>query len=127
MKKSNYLFFAILFFSLLALRCGSAEGPADVAKDFFMKVADNDKSALDLLSPQLVETLGHEKLEKGIEKEAASVKEKGGIKSIDVEEEKVEEKSASLKLKITYSDGSTKSEKMDLMLVEDKWKIGVSK
>lgn len=127
MKTRKYFIFAALLFLIGVIGCGSASGPADVAKDFMMKIADNDKSAIDHLSPQLIQALGKEKLEKGIEKESESIKKKGGIKSIEVEEETVEEKTARLKLKITYGDGSSKNDNVNLLLEDGKWKIGMSK
>lgn len=127
MKTRKYFIFAALLFLIGVIGCGSASGPADVAKDFMMKIADNDKSAIDHLSPQLIQALGKEKLEKGIEKESESIKKKGGIKSIEVEEETIEEKTARLKLKITYVDGSSKNDNVNLLLEDGKWKIGMSK
>ena len=127
MKTRKYFIFAALLFLIGVIGCGSASGPADVAKDFMMKIADNDKSAIDHLSPQLIQALWKEKLEKGIEKESESIKKKGGIKSIEVEEETIEEKTARLKLKITYVDGSSKNDNVNLLLEDGKWKIGMSK
>ena len=127
MKTRKYFIFAALLFLIGVIGCGSASGPADVAKDFMMKIADNDKSAIDHLSPQLIQALGKEKLEKGIEKESESIKKKGGIKSIEVEEEKKKKKTARLKLKITYVDGSSKNDNVNLLLEDGKWKIGMSK
>lgn len=127
MKASKYFIIAALLISIGVIGCGSSSGPADVAKDFMMKIADNDNSAIDHLSPQLVQALGKEKLEKGIKKESESIEKKGGIKSIEVEEETIEEKTAVLKLKITYGDGSSKKDNVNLLLEDGKWKIGMTK
>ncbi|MHC1738657.1 MAG: DUF4878 domain-containing protein [Ignavibacteriaceae bacterium] len=127
MKATKYFIIAAFLFSIGVIGCGSASGPADVAKDFMTKIEDNDKSAIDHLSPQLIQALGKEKLEKGIEKESENIRKLGGIKSIEIEEETVKEKTARLKLKISYGDGSSKNDNVNLLLEDGKWKIGMSK
>lgn len=125
----NFQILSIFFIAIafLYIGCGSPSTPADVAKDFFKRVEKNDKSALDLMSSKVVEAIGKEKLEKGLEKESEKITEKGGISSIEVIEEKVEEETADLKLKIVYGDGTEKTDKVNLIKEDGKWKIGISK
>jgi len=128
-QMKNIKTLSIFFFAaaLIYIGCGSASTPADVAKGFFKRIEKNDKSALDLMSSKVVEGIGREKLEKGLEKESEKIKEKGGISSIEVIEEKIEEESADLKLKIVYGNGTEKTDKAKLVKEDGKWKIGISK
>ena len=117
----------IFIFALVYFGCGSANTPADVAKDFLNKAAKGDKGAIDLMHSSLVSMMGKEKLEMGLKEESEKIKAKGGIASIDILEESIGEEDAMLKVKVNYKDGSNKTEKINLIKEKGDWKITISK
>ncbi len=117
----------ILIFAMVYFGCGSANTPPDVAKEFLTKIEKGDKGAVNLMHSGLISMMGKEKLEKGLMDESEKMNKKGGIASIDILEEKINEDDAVLKVKVNYKDGSNKTEKMNLIKENGDWKITVSK
>lgn len=135
MKKVLFLAAAV-FAMMFTVACGGGSTPSDSAQECvelmksgdFKALVDKihfDESMTDEQQQQmkdLIVTMGNDKVSKDIEK-------KGGIKSHEVIEETIAEdgKTAIVKIKITYGDGSTKDEKYDLAFVDGTWKPVVKK
>lgn len=120
-------YFIILSVAMLLSACSKNSTPADVAKESMYMVEKGDVSVKDLMSKQLVSTFGEEKLDKAIQEESKRIKEKGGIASIEVLDEKIEDTTATVKLKINYGNGTSKEDKSKLVKEDGKWKLTVSK
>ena len=68
MKNTVTILLSTILFMLIFVGCGgSPSEPEDVAKEFLSRVEKGDNSALDLMAPELIEMLGKEKMEKGIQ------------------------------------------------------------
>lgn len=119
---SFFFIIAVIYFG-----CGSANSPADVTKEFLHKVEKGDNGAINLMHSQIVSMMGKEKLEQGLKDESEKMKKKGGIDNIEILEDKTSENEATLKVKVNYKDGSSKTEKMNLIKESGDWKITVSK
>ena len=63
------------------------------------------------------------------EKGQESIKEKGGVKSIEIVSEEISDdgKSAEVVLKQTYGNGDTEDTDFDMVLVKGKWMIEMDK
>ena len=63
------------------------------------------------------------------EKAAPRFEEKGGVKNVEAVSETIAEdgKSAVVELKITFGDGSEETEKADMKLDGDEWKLAMDK
>ena len=126
----NLFFFSanIVLISLFIIACGgSPSTPEDSAKKFLSLVEQGDNSALDLMAPELTQMLGKEKLEKAIEEKSKEIKEKGGIKSIDFADKKIEDNEATMSVTTNFQNGKSETEKMKMINKDGKWLITISK
>ena len=135
MKKILLFAVAVLAVGLL-MACGIESTPADGAKKCVELMKAGDYKALvetmhfdEGMSAEqqqgmkdMIVSMGEGKISKEIEK-------KGGIKYYEVIEETIADdgKTAVVKMKITYGDGSTEDEKYDMCLVDGTWKPIVKK
>ena len=128
MKKVISFFVVIIVMAILCAGCSSAPAtPEDVAKEFLTRVEKGSSSALDLFSPELVQMIGKEKLQKAIEEQSQNMKAKGGIKSIDVTDLKIEGNEATMNVITNYNDGSSETEDMKMINKDGDWLITISK
>jgi len=127
MKNTKIIYFVLFSFIFLYTSCGSPSKPSDVSKEFMKKIENNDKSAKDMLSKQLVAMVGEEKLNKAIEQQSVKIKDKGGIKSMEVLKEEATDSTATVEMKITYGNGETDTDKSQLVKEDGKWKLSPSK
>lgn len=121
-----------LMFVALCFSCGSSQTPSDEAKKCFGLIQDKNYEALveefafskDATEEEIQQTkqmfisLYKEKGEKEFDKV-------GGINNYEVIEETISEdgQTATVKVKVTYGDGSSKEQKVDLKLVDGNWRI----
>lgn len=128
MKKVISLSVAIIILVILCAGCGSSPStPEDVAKEFMSRVEKGSNSALDLFSPELVQMIGKEKLQKAIEEQSAEIKKKGGIKSVEVTDLKIEGEEATMNVATNFNDGSSETEDMKMIKKDGDWLITISK
>lgn len=128
MKQFTTLSFIAAFISMFIIGCGSAPStPEGVAEEFMMRISKGDKSAIDLMAPEVVAMFGKEKIEQGLADQADKFAKKGGISSIEFTDKKIEENEAKFKTKINFGDGSSDSDKIDLIKKDGKWLVTVSK
>lgn len=128
MKQLHFLslFSAVLF--LVFIGCGSSSGPEDIVKDFFEAVEAGDvKAATDMLSSQITEMLGKEKLAAAIKDQSKEINAKGGISNIEFKDKVETENAITMNVVITYGDGSTEPQKSMLILEDGEWKLGIAK
>lgn len=129
MKPLFKLIIVAIFSSLLISACGSGSSdPKDIIRDFYSKAEANDvDGVLDMMSKDTKAMIQREKLEKGLNEKSEEIKEKGGISSIEFTDEKVKEESIDYKVKLTYGDGSTSTDKAKLVKEDGEWKVGAAK
>lgn len=128
MKNVISLFAVLILLGALVISCGSSlSTPEDVAKEFMSRVEKGSSSALDLFSPELVQMIGKEKLQKAIEEQSAEIKKKGGIKSVEVTDLKIEGEEATMNLVTNFNDGSSETEDMKMIKKDGDWLITISK
>ena len=128
MKNIVSLFVVSILLGALVISCGSSPStPEDVAKEFMSRVEKGSSSALDLFSPELVQMIGKEKLQKAIEEQSAEIKKKGGIKSVEVTDLKIEGEEATMNVVTNFNDGSSETEDMKMVKKDGDWLITISK
>jgi hypothetical protein len=128
MKKTISLFVVSILLGALVISCGSSPStPEDVAKEFISRVEKGSSSALDLFSPELVQMIGKEKLQKAIEEQSEKMKSKGGVKSVDVTDVKIEGEEATMNVITNFNDGTSEKEDMKMIKKDNNWLITLSK
>lgn len=127
--KTFGIYFTIVFLVVVYLSgCGSSPStPEDFASEFFRKVEAADMSVTDMMAPELVQMLGQEKIEKSINQQSAEFKEKGGIASIEVVDKEEKENEVKMKVKLTFGNGTTKTDDMSLIKKDGNWYVTASK
>lgn len=125
------LFLALFFSSFLLLGCGG-KTEEDVAKSYFTAIADgkiDNAIALIDLSDIKANELGlmKEKIKAMLLEEKDNIAGRGGIKSIEATEKTVSEDGnrAALKILLTWGNGSTEEERVNLVKVNGEWKISL--
>lgn len=129
MKNLIKLLVAAIVLSLIFVNCGGGpSGPKEVVTESFKMMESGDKSGVkDLLSTQVKAMIDDKKLDEGLDKKYEEIKEKGGISNIEFLSEDIQENEASFKVKLTYGDGSTDTEKAKAVKEDGEWKLGISK
>jgi hypothetical protein len=128
MKQLHFLSLLSALLITVFLGCGSSSDPENIVKDFFEAVESGDaNAATEMLSSQIIEMLGKEKLKSAIEEQSKEIKTKGGISNIEFKDKVETENSITMNVIITYGDGSINPEKTMLVLEEGEWKLGIAK
>lgn len=135
MKKEIYWSFAMLCMALV-MSCSSGNTPGAAAKKYmgYMQTADYEKFVEGIFFP---EETSAEELQQAKDMYVAMFKEKGeemlkekdGIKDIEIVSETIAEdgKTAVVELKMVYGNGETDTDKMDMILDKGAWKMSVKK
>lgn len=135
MKKNSFIsrLFAIFGLISIMIACsGQPNTPGETAKLFGEKFAEGDiEGALTMIVGfEEAKKEEKEKLQSLFEKAYNETKEKHqGVKSIEIVEEKINEAGdkATVTLKTTFNDGTTKEDKNKLVKVDGKWKMTMNK
>lgn len=107
--------------SLALVGCGGSGGPGDTVKDLMTAMEKGDAGKVKELAPGM-KMLGDDKLEGMVEQMKLEAKKKGGIKDIEIIEEKIDGDKATVKYKVTMGDGTSDGEdEMQLIKDEGKW------
>lgn len=124
------LLFAVCMFAMtLVTSCGGASSsPSEVAKECTELMKNKDFEGLVNKMDFGNKEISDEDKELAVamlkSKGSKMLDQKKGIDSYEVVEETISEdgKNATVKMKITYGDGSTQENKMKFVLVDGKWK-----
>lgn len=129
--KSRFAVFSVIFalFSVFFVACSNAE-PKDVAISFYKALEKGDEES----AIKLVHIADESKRDEYEGKVAffvaafkSEAKKRGGIKNIEVVEEKIEGDKATIMLKTTYKKSdkadTEKPEKINLIKVDGAWKV----
>ncbi len=134
--KTTKLIFGVLFlgslFLLNSCGSGSSSSPAATVKEFSNKVEKGDfEGAIGCIAtdgkPVDKEAKGKLTLLLGMAK--GEVEKKKGIKNMEVISETIDPdgKTATVKMKFTYGDGSVNEESNSLVKEDGKWKLSLQK
>lgn len=124
---------SLMISSLLFIICScstssstSSGTPGDITKNLWKYIEKNDFDAI----LKMMDTGGKEmdedykgKLQALVEASSKEIENKGGIKSMEVVNEDIDEegKTAEVELKITYGNGDIHNERANLVNVNGKW------
>jgi hypothetical protein len=134
--KTTKLILGILFlgsfFLLNSCKSGSSSSPAATVKEFSNKVEKGDfEGAIGCIATdgKPVDKDSKSKLTLLLGMAKGEVEKKKGIKNMEVISETVDPdgKTATVKMKITYGDGSVNEESNSLVKEDGKWKLSLQK
>ena len=113
---------------LALLFSGGGGGPAGTAKDFFWALEQgNVEEARGLMSSQLRTLLNDQKLGMALAQNRAQAQQREGLQDIEVVQETVNGDRAVVQLKLTYGNGLTDVQNVQLVQEEGAWKISADK
>ncbi|MEM8960163.1 MAG: DUF4878 domain-containing protein [Acidobacteriota bacterium] len=124
-------FARLLVVSLLAvvvcLGACAKFSPGWVAQDFIRSVGDGELDrAIEHISVETRASFDDDKMRQILRRFTEDAVEKGGVKSVTVEKETVTGQTARVLLKVTFGDGSTKIEDVDLIEEDGTWRVSPS-
>jgi hypothetical protein len=129
MKKMNYLVLALLMLGL-TISCTNQSSPGKAAKRYMEYAAKGDFEKF-VDGFYFGEEVSKEEIKEGKammvslvgEKVKPAFDKKGGLKSVEVVSETLSDdgKSAEAVLKLTYGNGETDEDTIDMILVDGKW------
>lgn len=119
----------LTFFTFVLIGCGDSSAEK-TAVDFTQKLyTSNTKTVVDMLylgdeKPSKADMdFVFQKIDSVLEQNKAKAKKRGGFKKADVIEKEIDENLASIRVQTTFKDGSTQADTMDLIKINNKWKI----
>ncbi len=116
----------ILLVVVTMVSCFGGSAAATV-KDFYGKIeAGKLESAMELLSNSTRSQVSADKMKQSLQQGTRQIDAKGGIKKIEVTEEKEIGETASVTVKITFGDGSEEINQSSLIKEDGKWRIQLS-
>ncbi len=102
----------------------SGGSPSGTVKEFYARVeAGKLDATLELLSNQARSQVSSDKMKQGLQEATRQIDAKGGIKRIDVIEEKVIGETAEVNVRITFGNGSEETDQSSLIKEDGKWRI----
>lgn len=114
-----------LFAALVAAGCADS-GPVGTVKQFYRSVESGElEEASEMLTGPMVAMLGRDKVKAALGKGMADTSKKGGIQSLDILSEEVDGTVAKVRLRMTYGNGETEEEELELIRVDGRWMISV--
>jgi hypothetical protein len=119
---------AVMSLCLIVLSCGCSylsSGPSDTAVNFFRHVERGEiGDAAQLYSSGYINTHGGpDKVKSDLADLARTLKEKGGVKSIQVTKEEVYGELADVTIKVVLLDGTERSNTAKLIKESGAWKL----
>ena len=113
----------VLMLAVVLAAC-SDSGPSGVAGNFFHRVDKGEmQEAASLMTGPGVAMLGKEKMAAMLSDLTDSFQKKGGIRDIETVSEEVNGGTATVRLRLTFEDGTTGEEKLDMVKVDGNWMI----
>jgi hypothetical protein len=135
MKSTKLIMSVLLLGGLVLLNScggGSSSSPASTVKEFSNKVEKGDfEGAITCIATdgKAVDKEAKNKLTLLLGMAKGEIDKKKGIKNMEVLSEAIEPdgKTATVKIKFTYGDGTTAEESNKLVMEEGKWKLSLQK
>ena len=122
MRKKLVLILVAVFVVLSLAGCSS--GPDGAVKGFFkaLDAGEVDK-AMGYLSTSTLNALGHDKWQAALTSAVKDLQSKGGLSSVKVVDKKVHGDTAVVTVKLTFGDGSSETDTINLIKEDGDWKI----
>ena len=76
-----------------------------------------------MVSGSMVSMMGPKKLEAALQSETAKISRKKGIQSLDILSEEIDGQAAEVRLRVTYGNGETDEENLNLTRIDRRWMI----
>ena len=112
-----------LLWGIVAAGCSSS-GPGATVQRFYRAVESGEaKAASEMVSGSMVSMMGPQKLEMALKGEAVKISQKGGIQSIEILSEEIDGHSAEVGVRVTYGNGETDEENLNLTRIDGRWII----
>lgn len=113
----------LILATILIAGC-SATSPSDVVKEFHSRIEAGElESAIEFLSSGTLSRVSPDKLKQGLQQTTRQIDSKGGIKKIEIVEEKVIGETAEVTVKIYFGDGTEHTDRSSLIKEDGKWRI----
>lgn len=128
MKRKSVLILMLVF--LVVGLAGCSSGPDKAVKSFFIALdAGQVDKAMGYLSTSTLNTLGHDKWQAALISASKDMQSKGGLSSVKIIDKKVRGDIAAVTVELTFGDGSSKTDTINLIKENGDWKleIGTSK
>lgn len=113
----------LLTCSLALVGCGDAPGPGETVEAFALAMEAGDAETVKKLCPGLVSIMGSDKVDGTVAEGAANMAKEGGIKSITIDEEEIDGKTAKVTATIEKGNGEKETDDFDLVQIKDQWVI----
>lgn len=121
------IFVAILLVSLLAGCSLFSSSPGKTVEKFYRAVeAGEIDTAAGYLSNKVLQNLGYEKLKQGLTQQTRNINDKGRIRTIEITNEDIIGETAQVTVKVTFGNGETTTEKINLVKEEGDWRIDMT-
>ncbi|MEM9291864.1 MAG: DUF4878 domain-containing protein [Acidobacteriota bacterium] len=109
--------------SLGLVACGGG-GPEGTVKGFYKDLeAGKIESAAERLSPKTTQSFGVEKTTELLRQGTRDIADKGGIEKIEIVESQVLGEIATVKVAVTFGNGTTDNNELDLTQRDGRWVI----
>jgi hypothetical protein len=126
MNRKTVRMIPLLVLAVLTLACGRS--PGSTVKEFYEAVSKGrTDDAIELVSAQVVNSIGRDKLRLGIQNSAQQILNKGGVKDLEITEEKVSGDVASVTIIIKYGNDTQEIENVRLVKEDGNWRLQPSK
>lgn len=104
----------LLVCSFTLVGCGGSAGPGETVEKLTYAMEAGDVDTVKEIVPGLAGMMGEDKLKGMVTEASAEAKKKGGIKSIEILEEKIDGDVATVKHKVTWGNGDVEEEEGQL-------------
>lgn len=107
--------------ALVLAGCSNSSGPADTVKRFYRAVEESDlKAASRLFSGNAADPA---KLQAALSLYSSEIASRQGIESIEILSEEIEGNTAVVRARLTFGDGTTDSQRTNLVRIDGRWMI----
>lgn len=124
MLRIHWLFCLLaLFWGIVVAGCASS-GPTATVERFYRAVESGEvKAASEMISGSMVSMMGPKKIKAALQGETAKISRKEGIESIEMLSEKIDGQTAEVRVRVTYGNGETHEENLNLTRIDGRWMI----
>jgi hypothetical protein len=128
MKSNIKILSALVVLVLSMLACALLpSGPGGTVQKFFNSVESGQiQEAKSYMSSSTLQSLGSDKWDAVLVQMSQEISNKGGIDKVDITEESVNGDIATVTTQLTFGDGSTETNVLDLMKENSQWKLVIN-
>jgi hypothetical protein len=124
MKQASFKILLLFAAALAFAACSIFGGPGKATKNFYYALeAGKIDEAMKMVSTQTKSTMGEQKLRGVLSDLTRQIKQRGGIKSIEITKEEITGEIADVAGTVKYKDGMTESFNQKLFKEDGDWKF----